>query len=295
MKVIKGLIQGTPEWHEFRLNGIGSSDSAAILRMTKYKSPLQLWEEKTSRAFPTPVTDAMRHGIESEPIIRGDWEVFSRKMYEPRCAIHKDYNFIRASFDGMAGDKGIIEIKSSRYPKLGNCIAKNNVNHFKDLFPSYFVQVQHLMLVSEEKSCEVITLTQEGKLLSMSIPRDDDFIDNKLLPELITFWNEYVLKDNEPGLSDLDYAYIDDPDAIKLAQQWKDTNKQIKALQEQEKGLRRALIESSDDGNTIVGSTLRMTRISTQRTDYKKACEENNINLEPFKKTTIGYYRLTAL
>ncbi len=44
MKIID-LEQGTPEWLEWRKNGIGSSDIATIMGANPYQTPYQLWEE----------------------------------------------------------------------------------------------------------------------------------------------------------------------------------------------------------------------------------------------------------
>jgi len=291
---IVNLEQRTDLWLEWRKMGVGASESSAVLGLSKYKSPFQLWEEKTHRAFSTVVTDDMNRGNMLEEDARHAFQPIMKKMYVPLCAEHDIYNEITASFDGISGDfKEFIEIKCPRTFKLAEALRTKDQEIIKKQFPENWVQIQHQYCVSNAERGYLVSYC-DGEIDYCLIERDDEFIEDVLIPGVIEFM-KFVRSDTEPPLTKMDYVYIDDADTIKLAEEWKDTNKQIKALQEQEKGLRRALIESSDDGNTIVGSTLRMTRISTQRTDYKKACEENNINLEPFKKTTIGYYRLTAL
>ena len=59
------------EWQKFRNAGIGGSDVATICGLNKYKSPFQLWAEKTS----TYTEDATESepaywGSLMEPIIR---------------------------------------------------------------------------------------------------------------------------------------------------------------------------------------------------------------------------------
>src|SRR5690606_26404268 len=44
----KGLDR--EDWLEVRKGGIGSSDAAAAVGLSPYKSPLELWMEKTGRA-----------------------------------------------------------------------------------------------------------------------------------------------------------------------------------------------------------------------------------------------------
>ena len=40
---------GSPEWHEARANGLGGSEIAAVLGLSKWESPLSLWLRKANR------------------------------------------------------------------------------------------------------------------------------------------------------------------------------------------------------------------------------------------------------
>lgn len=40
------LSQGTPEWHEWRKNGIGGSDATVVEGISPYRTPRQLFYEK---------------------------------------------------------------------------------------------------------------------------------------------------------------------------------------------------------------------------------------------------------
>jgi len=64
------LVQGTPEWKEFRKGKIGSSMAASI-RGIGFKTPLQLFED-VMEDRETPDNEAMRRGRDMEPVIR-DW------------------------------------------------------------------------------------------------------------------------------------------------------------------------------------------------------------------------------
>ena len=37
------------EWLDYRKTGIGGSDAAVVCGISKYKSPVELWMEKTNR------------------------------------------------------------------------------------------------------------------------------------------------------------------------------------------------------------------------------------------------------
>ena len=296
MKIIENLIQCSNEWLEFRKSHVGASESAAILGVSPYKTPLDVFNEKTNRSFLEPMNDAMRLGTEMEPKIRKEWERLTGKIFDTPTAEHDDYPYISASFDGYCHeDNSIIECKFSRHPKLANCIKKHDIEYFKEIYKHYWVQCQHLMFVSEAKECTLITICPEGELLDLALPRDNDFIEKKMVPSLVTFIHEYILKDEEPALTDGDYLYIDDTESISLAKEWHELNQRIKMLQDLEKEKKAALIQKGDDGNIIVGNILKMTRYATTRTNYKKACEDNDIDLSIYKTLSIGHYRLTPI
>lgn len=45
------------KWLEFRKEGIGGSDAAAIVGLSKWKSPYQLWLEKTGQVEAEDISD----------------------------------------------------------------------------------------------------------------------------------------------------------------------------------------------------------------------------------------------
>ena len=61
MSKIINLVQGSPEWHEHRRLNRNASESAAVLGISPWLSPHQLWLLKTGRAKPE-ANAAMRHG-----------------------------------------------------------------------------------------------------------------------------------------------------------------------------------------------------------------------------------------
>lgn len=46
------------EWLKWRSTGLGGSDVATICGLNKYKSPLQLWLEKTGQVEPVEAGEA---------------------------------------------------------------------------------------------------------------------------------------------------------------------------------------------------------------------------------------------
>lgn len=60
------------EWLKARHKGIGGSDAGAVIGVNKYKTNVQLWEEKTGITIPEDISDkpAVSFGKLAEPHIR---------------------------------------------------------------------------------------------------------------------------------------------------------------------------------------------------------------------------------
>lgn len=108
----------SPEWYAIRKDHIGGSEAAAILGLSRWKSNVDLWKEKTGEVQSKNVTnERMEAGTKSEnPILR----LFAIDHPEYEVIEYKDTVFRRgfqiASVDGgliekETGRKGGIEIK----------------------------------------------------------------------------------------------------------------------------------------------------------------------------------------
>lgn len=53
---------------EFRRNGIGSSDIAAIVGLSRYRKPIDVYADKRGLTEPQPETPAMKAGSRMEPV-----------------------------------------------------------------------------------------------------------------------------------------------------------------------------------------------------------------------------------
>ena len=69
---ILGPYETREEWLEARKLGIGGSDIGALLGLSQFKSPLQVFYEKTEGAT-QEVNEAMEIGAAIEPWIRQQW------------------------------------------------------------------------------------------------------------------------------------------------------------------------------------------------------------------------------
>ena len=62
------------EWLAWRNKGIGGSDASVVCGINKYKSPVELWLEKTDQIEHSEAGEAAYWGTVMEPIIRSEFE-----------------------------------------------------------------------------------------------------------------------------------------------------------------------------------------------------------------------------
>src|SRR5271167_4178879 len=93
------LSQGSDDWLLWREKGIGGSDAPIILEESPWSSAYKLWLQKSGRIPRTKETPAMRHGKDTEPLIR-EWYINQTgKEGDPCAAIYDDADYIRVSMD----------------------------------------------------------------------------------------------------------------------------------------------------------------------------------------------------
>jgi putative phage-type endonuclease len=120
------MPQNSPEWLTERIGRVTASrvkDVVSTLKSGKesakrasYKLEL-LQEVLTGRAVDHYVTDAMQHGIETEPLARTAYEMAREVEVDPiGMIIHPQIARSSASPDGLLGKDGILELKCPTTP-----------------------------------------------------------------------------------------------------------------------------------------------------------------------------------
>lgn len=136
------------QWIKARQRGIGGSDAGAVIGMNKYKTNVQLWEEKTGLTEPEDISDkpAVIFGKTAEAPLR---ELFKLDFPHYKVDYHEFYMyfsdthpFIFATLDGELtgedGKRGILEIKTTTIQ------SKTQWDEWEDRVPqSYYIQLLH--------------------------------------------------------------------------------------------------------------------------------------------------------
>lgn len=185
------------QWLEVRKGGIGSSDAAAAVGMSPYKSRLELWLEKTGRAAANDdhqsMDDPRFWGTLLEPYVAVAYQQQTEHKVRKVNAVlqHPTFPFMLANIDrevvGRA-DVQILECKTAG--EFGSRLWKDGVPEYVQL------QVQHQLAVTGKGAADVAVLLCGQKLEVYRIERDEEVISRLVVLES-QFW-EYVVTDTPP-------------------------------------------------------------------------------------------------
>ena len=183
------------DWLQMRKAGIGGSDCAAAVGLSRWKSPFQLWSEKTDRIVPTKGGEALYWGSLMEPILRNEFAKRTNLEVKecPFFLRSKEHKYMLANIDGYVrnedGSFSVLEIKTA------NAYA---VQDWQDGLPiEYFAQIMHYMVVTGMSSAYVAVLLGGNEVRIQKYDRDEEMIQHIVQMEE-HFWYEYMLKDTPP-------------------------------------------------------------------------------------------------
>lgn len=171
------------EFLSARTTGIGGSDAAAILGLSKWKTPLAVWQEKRGEVAPQDDNEAMLWGRVLEPVIRQQYaERTGRTVRIPDTLIrHGSRDWMIANLDGMTDDGRVVEIKTSR-------VAAGWGEPGTDEVPQeYLLQVQHYMAVTGFAVADIAVLIGGSDFRLYEIPADRE-LQELLIHEEGVFW-----------------------------------------------------------------------------------------------------------
>lgn len=176
------------EWLRWRKNGIGGSDVSVLLGISKWKSALELWLEKTGQAEDLDAdNEAMEWGRIMEPVIRRHFEEVTGKAVVEVHAIMQspEYPFMLADIDGLTGDDqgnpAILEIKTASEYKR---------SEWEDGVPAYYeTQVQHYLTVTGLSTAYIAVLIGGNTFRLYQVDADEE-VQRMLIAVERDFWNK---------------------------------------------------------------------------------------------------------
>ncbi|MBB5335629.1 YqaJ viral recombinase family protein [Pectinatus brassicae] len=186
MTIILASTENMPydEWLNWRKKGIGGSDASVVCGVNRYKSPVELWMDKTNQIPYQEAGEAAYWGNQLESLVRTEFtkrtgiEVnLTKKLLQSEA-----HPFMLANLDGEC-----------IHPIHGKCVfeAKTasayKVSEWDDAIPDeYMLQVQHYMAVTGYMGTYIAVLIggntfrwkfieRDEALISMLIQLESDF------------------------------------------------------------------------------------------------------------------------
>ena len=174
--------------HEARKSGLGSSDMPAVLGVSPWVRPEDLFEIKKGRRPEPEESPAMKRGKVLEAVAAELYqERTGRKLWRSNQTIrHRNYNWMLAHLDRriVGEDKGVgaLEIKCPGLRTFAKC-RREGLPYY------YLVQLQHQMDVAGyEWGAFAVFNSELWEMIYFDVPRDQELID--LIHEKgAEFWN----------------------------------------------------------------------------------------------------------
>ena len=190
------------DWLEHRKLGIGGSDASVVCGINKYKSPVELWMDKTGQIPPQEAGEAAYWGTQLESIVRAEFTKRTGiEVTKPTAILQsEEHPFMLANLDGTC-----------EVPDFGTCIfeAKTasayKAGEWEDTIPDeYMCQLQHYLAVTGYQGAYIAVLIGGNTFRWKFVERDEELIS--MLIELESaFWN-HVQEGTPPPLDGSDAA-----------------------------------------------------------------------------------------
>lgn len=231
------------QWLDKRVKGIGGTDISAILGVNKYKTPFDVWEDKTGRAAKFEGNKFTRRGIYMEDAVANYFEDVTgckviKASESEELLIHKKYPCLLGSPDRRYfdhdGQKGILECKTTM----------TTIDASVENIPqTWFIQVQWYLGLSGYTRGTIAwaELGFSSEFKHVEIVFNPEFFAY-MVEQGVKFWEENVMTDKAPDAinsQDIEkiYPYSQEGKTMVVSDDFYNTYCELKALQDNKKAL----------------------------------------------------------
>ncbi|QWE01122.1 YqaJ viral recombinase family protein [Polynucleobacter sp. JS-Mosq-20-D10] len=180
---------------------IGGSDIGAILGLSRFRSPLEVWMEKTGKETKKLDSLPLRFGSFAEEFVATEYASATgfELVHDESIYIHPEHSFMSAHIDRF-----VLENGSSSPTRILECKTANPFSSGdwgevgSDEVPmSYLCQCIWYMAITNLNKVDLAVLFGNSDFRIYEIARDLE-LENAILEKASLFWHEYVLKDLPP-------------------------------------------------------------------------------------------------
>lgn len=245
-------------WLKERRTGIGGSDAAAVLGLSKWKTPLEVWQEKRGDVGPQLDNEPMLWGRALEPVIRQQYaERTGRIVRVPETIIrHPSIEFMLANLDGFTDDRRIVEIKTAR---SGNDWGEPGTD---EVPPAYLIQVQHYLAVTGFDVADIAVLIGGSDFRLYEVPADPELQDMIVKGEA-EFWHlvcegippepvSYADAQARFGHASREGSVVASAEVLQAVERLRLVKEQAKALEAEEESLKATVMIALGENDTLI-------------------------------------------
>lgn len=203
------------DWLEARRTGIGGTDAAAILGLSRFSNKMQVYFDKTG-----PLTisgdgevrvggtrEAAYWGLALEDEVARAWSGLTGKRVRRRNGIVRkpDEPWMFASLDRVVvREDALLEVKTT---------SAYTADRWADgaIPPEYFAQVQHYLYVTGFSTAYIAALVGGQRLERRTVGRDEEWMASAVAA-CRTFWHDHVVPRIPPDFAD----FTPTPEALAL-------------------------------------------------------------------------------
>ncbi len=213
-KVYSTVAQSDDEeaWLKARTRGLGGSDVGAICGVSPFTSARQIYLNKTGQ-FPDSLKpgeaakERMHFGHMLEPVVADEYaRRTGAKLVEVNATLqHKDFEWALANIDRLIVDDegkpiGILECKTTS--EYNNEEWENG-----ELLMSYIYQLNWYMWILDIKQGAFACLVGGNKFYYYDVFRNDELLNETIIPAAKSFWFDNVLALKEPEMQATDTEF----------------------------------------------------------------------------------------
>jgi putative phage-type endonuclease len=285
-----------------RAKSLGGSDIGAVLGLSKYRSAVNVWMEKTGKEVGTRDSLPLRFGQFAESFVASEYALatgLSLAIHEA-AVIHPDYDYMHGHIDRFVlnGDIPLIgengQMTGSRILecKTANPFAQSDWGDpGSDQVPlSYLVQCVWYMMLTGIDQTDLAVLFGNADFRIYEITRDLE-LEQMVLERAVSFWENHVLTDIPPTpISESDYKTlfgkstvsksVEAPvDTCELIKKLKSLNQQIDTYEQEVSNIKQSIMGQMQDAEVLTfdGEILATWKAPkpSLRLDAKRLAEEH--------------------
>lgn len=293
------LKPNSQEWLDFRKNKIGASDVPIIMGISPWKTPLQLWEEKTLNKTQAPNSAMIRGSrLESDALQWYNIKYWNlRGIFKTQILKSNEFPWAMCSLDGFLFYKETdLEGKSSEFIEIVEIKCPGKESHSVALsghIPDYYYpQLQWQMWITGVKEMDYVSFDgEDGVVLKCQF--NQDFFDRKIWPAVIDF-KECMDNGIPPKESDKDVCVIIDDELEKAAKLYVEGLDALKDLESNLQEIKTYIESKCSSPRNKIGKLLVTKVIKKGSVDNESIYEKFGVNPDEFRKPQTMYWKFTV-